>query len=475
MKQNIFKRSNLFSIGTFIGCFAFYLFFAFYDGAVICVDSPTYISMSFTREPIYPLILAFFRQFDANNYLFYTVIFQSILAAISGWILADYLRKKLDIHPIYSLILYLMPLCASLLCRFVAARSSMYTNSIMTEGIATSLYLLFIYFLLKYVLEKSKSALISCCVLSFIMISTRKQMFMVLPLLIVAVCYVHLKNKTLKKGILKSIVFGLLILCSVKLFDCGYNYILRGQFEGHSSGNRFVSTMIFYNAEPSDAEYIEDLEVREIFLKIYDACDKAGYIGSHAKAGWLEEVSHFGAHYDHIQINTMWPMIMEHAKNTINESYNGTNMTAEELQPLYDLETDRINSIIIKSVLVHQIPDLVKTLYNNFLSGLVTTVAQRTPILIVYSVFIYLAYIVLLIRLVYMCAKKKAAYNLVQQENTIIFAIITLFGIFFNVGLVSAVIFCQTRYTIYNMPLFYMAGAVLLYYNVLVSIKHREK
>ena len=39
----------------------FYLFFAFYDGAVICVDSPTYINWESSREPLYPLFLALLR------------------------------------------------------------------------------------------------------------------------------------------------------------------------------------------------------------------------------------------------------------------------------------------------------------------------------------------------------------------------------------------------------------------------------
>ena len=39
--------------------------------------------------------------------------------------------------------------------------------------------------------------------------------------------------------------------------------------------------------------------------------------------------------------------------------------------------------------------------------------------------------------------------------------ICVLLGIIGNVSLVSAVIFCQTRYTIYNMALFYMAMAVM--------------
>ena len=40
---------------------------------------------------------------------------------------------------------------------------------------------------------------------------------------------------------------------------------------------------------------------------------------------------------------------------------------------------------------------------------------------------------------------------------------LTLLSILCNVGLVSLVIFCQTRYTIYNMALFYISLLLLLY------------
>ena len=47
-----------------------------------------------------------------------------------------------------------------------------------------------------------------------------------------------------------------------------------------------------------------------------------------------------------------------------------------------------------------------------------------------------------------------------SRENKLAFY--TAFSILLNVGAVSAVIFCQTRYMIYNMPLFYMCGYLLL-------------
>lgn len=307
------------------------------------------------------------------------------------------------------------------------------------------------------------------------MFSSRKQMLMVLPILFLAIIYVNYKKQNFWKSILTAGVICLMIFPAFKLFDCTYNYFLRGTFQGHSSSNRFVTTMVFYNAERSDAEYIKDSDTRQLFLDIYDICNEKGYIGSHAGDGWLEEVSHFGDHYDHIQIDTMWPMILQHARETIDIQYQNSNISEEELNTLYDVETDRLNSIMITSVLPHQIPELVKSFSNNFLSGLVTTIAQRKPILIPYTLIMFLVYFILTIRLIwYWYQNQKLSSETIElSKKSIIFAFTALLGIFSNVFLVSAVIFCQTRYTIYNMPLFYMAGAILLYHNFKLKLRQR--
>ncbi|MGN0307200.1 MAG: hypothetical protein ACI4DN_03175 [Lachnospiraceae bacterium] len=446
-KNSPFTISKIISPVTLGALMVFYLFFALYDGAVIAVDSPGYIEMSFSREPLYPLFLAFFRLFG-ENYLLYAVIVQSLLMAYAAWALADYLRLRLKIHPLYGLLLYLFVPATSLLCRFAAKRSSMYTNSILSEGIATSLYLLFILYLFRFLLEKNKSWLAAASFLAFLLISTRKQMLMVMPMLILVIVF-FAASSSLWKRILQAAILSLVILTSSTLLDCTYNYAVRGQFSRHSSDNRFVTTMLFYNAQRSDADYIADESIRELFLDIYAVCEENGYLGSQAEKGWLNEVTHFGDHYDHIQIDTMWPMILEQAGENV----------GEESVALKDMETDRINSVIIRSILPHQLPKLAHSLLNNFASGMITTVAQRTPALIVYSVFVYAAFCFLFVRVFLLYHKTK------KQEylHVLLFSGITLLGILCNVGLVSAVIFCQTRYTIYNMPLFYMSGALLLY------------
>jgi len=117
------------------------------------------------------------------------------------------------------------------------------------------------------------------------------------------------------------------------------------------------------------------------------------------------------------------------------------------------LLTDDVTGVMIKSLIDKTAPDILKVLFNNFLSGLVTTVAQRNHILIWYSLFVYLGYVGLTL----LHGRKVG-----KLDNTLKLCILTLISIVVNVGLVSAVIFCQTRYTVYNMPLFYISGIILL-------------
>ena len=72
--------------------------------------------------------------------------------------------------------------------------------------------------------------------------------------------------------------------------------------------------------------------------------------------------------------------------------------------------------------------------------------------LIWYSLAVYLLYIALLIW----------HWLVVRDSKVIVLASLVLVSIVINVGLVSLVIFCQTRYTIYNMALFYISLFLLL-------------
>lgn len=440
---NRFGKTRIFSLAVLSVSLLFYLFFAFYDGAVICVDSPSYINMHISREPFYPMFLAFLRwvfRGQGEFYLTAAVFLQSILAAAAAWSLTVFLRREMKLSYGILFLVLSIPLAVSFLCRFAAKRESMYSNSILTEGIACSLFLLFFRFLLDYCYHQSAKSLIIAAVISFVLSATRKQMYLTVILLAISIIAVNIVKKKYRRGILQLVICSLCILTGVKTLDYGYNYFINGILTTHSSDSRFIQTMIFYVSGPEDAENIEDEEIRELFRGIYAVCDENGYVKHDAGSGWYNRVSHFGDNYDHIQIDTMWPMM----ESYVRERYAVDGVTLEK-------QVDMISGDIIRSVLPAVWQEIAGTFFDNFLSGLVTTVARRTPALTVYSIFIYCIYIVLLV----MNIRKEGLSRLS------VFGLSVLLSIILNVAVVSCVIFCQTRYTIYNMPLFYISGLLL--------------
>lgn len=439
------KNSEVFTSGAILAAaLLFYLFFAVYDGAVICVDSPSYINMDISREPFYPLFLALLRSVFSGQgdfYLTAAAFLQSILAAVAAWSLADFLRREFKLSALAGFALLAMPLATSLLCRFAALRSSMYSNSILTEGIACSLFLIFVRHILDYCWHQGKRSLLFACVLSFILISTRKQMYVSLFLLVAVLLFVMFRTKSGVRGLLAAILCPAVILAGNIFFDCSYNYAVRGAFVTHSSDNRFLATMVFYTAEREDAAAIDDPALRELFEQIYDICDENGYLKHSAGEGWLARASHFGDSYDCIQIDTMWPMIQEY----VYQNYEGDPAILEE-------QVDVVTQEIITALLPRVWTGIAAVFWDNYLSGLVTTVAQRTPVLVVFSALLYAAYVLLLA-----LALKREGLG----KHSVL-GIFTLLSVAVNVAVVSSVIFCQTRYTIYNMPLFYMSGLLLL-------------
>ena len=74
------KHVVMYTLISALACLIFYLVFPIIDGAVICKDSPSYMSMDFSREPFYPMLLLLMRSiFGAERYTFPVVLLQSVL------------------------------------------------------------------------------------------------------------------------------------------------------------------------------------------------------------------------------------------------------------------------------------------------------------------------------------------------------------------------------------------------------------
>ena len=390
------------------------------------------------------ILRSFLPGYNSNSdaYLLAVIFVQSIFAALSTWSLTAYLMKELELQKIFSMLILLTLFMPSFVWRVIIWNNSIYSNSIMSEGVSISCWLLFFRFLFEYVNHQTTKSFSLCCVLSFVLISIRKQLFISLILLIICVLAVFFRKNQYRRGIVNAFICFICILGGSMVFDLGYNYAVRGEAVRHSGDTRFITTMAFYTADRGDSRYIEDDNVREIFLKVYDSCDEKGLLKSSAGDGWVNRISHLIDSYDGIQLYVMWPAIYEAVEN--NCQCDGA---------ILDKKVDDIMGIINHSIIPRNFLELFSVFADNFALGFVMTVSHRRySILRWYSLIVYLCYVSLLIYSIWRKEDKKVC----------LFAILTLISMIVNVAFVSLVIFSQTRYMIYNTALFYISFLLMV-------------
>lgn len=424
-------------------CLIFYVTMCFIYGPQLGADSNGYIHMISAREPVYPLFLMIFRAvFGEPRYLYAVAFVQNLLMAYAVWYLTMYLRQKYAWKEWMTYVMIAMHFAVALLCQFAAGRASIYPNSILTEGITLSLWLIFITFLLKALWEKHMRYVLYALILAAIMMDVRKQM---------AVSYIVLFGTLLlgwigQKGYFKRMaaVVGM-ILCSILLALGGtrlYNYVMRGEFTQNTRDMNLVLTTSLYIADKEDAALIKEPVVRELFRQVMEILEEKECNYRFAKPGWRNLEAHYGAHYDKITIDTTGPMFIEYAM----EQGFAEGLEAEQ-------EADRMSGVIVSSLLTDNIGTYIKVYLSSVGNGLINSVAKRNSLLDWYALCAYLIYSGLMV----VCLLKQ------ETRRAGLFGMTVFISIGVNVGVTAALIFCQTRYMIYNMALFYMAGVLMLY------------
>ncbi len=424
-------------------CVFFYAAMCLIYGPQLGADSNGYIHMISAREPVYPLFLMIFRRvFGEARYLYAVAFVQNLLMAFAVWYLTMYLKQRFAWKEWMTYVMIAMHFAVALLCQFAAGRASIFPNSILTEGITLSLWLIFITFLLKALWEKRMRYVLYALILAAVMMDVRKQM---------AVGYIVLFGTLLlgwigQKGYFKRMaaVAGM-ILCSILLALGGtrlYNYVMRGEFTQNTRDMNLVLTTSLYIAEKEDASLIEEPVVRELFVQVMELLEEKECNYRFAEPGWRNLEAHYGAHYDKITIDTTGPMFIEYA---VEQGF------AEGLEA--EQEADRMSGVIVKSLLADNLGTYLKVYLASVGNGLINSVAKRNALLDWYALAAYLIYCLLMA----LCLLKK------ETRRAGLFGLTVVISIGVNVGVTAALIFCQTRYMIYNMALFYMAGVLMLY------------
>lgn len=437
-------------------CIVFYMTFCFVFGVQICADSDGYIQMIPEREPIYPLFLALLRKiFGEGGYFNIVIIIQNLLMAISVYLLCDFVTEELGLKRWCEYALISMHFAVALLCQFAAGRGSIYPNSILTEGLALPLWTLFAYFLWKGILHDNMKSIVTAAVLCGVMMDVRKQM----AVGFIALCGCVFMCFLGKNGFFRRLVVtvGVCMLSVILAFGGTriYNLFLRGSFAQNTRDMNLVLTTSLYVADPEDAELIEEESVRELFVETMEILDERQCIYKYAPDGWRGLEEHYADSYDKITVDTTGQLFRDYAASQgFTESMD------------IDKEADRMSSVIVSSLLKDNGAKYIKIYMASMANGFVNTVAKRNKVLDGYAFVVYVIYVVLM------------AICLMNPRNRRagVVGFMALMGVVANVGVTAALIFCQTRYMMYNMALFYMGLIVMLYTLMdLGNIKKRRR
>lgn len=430
----------------------FYLLFPLCDGPVWCVDSGSYVSMDISREPLYPIFLAIIRKCVGNeqNSLMAVVILQSLFAGFVTWFAGLTIKRLKNQSIMLQVATMGFQFAVSLICRFAAVRGSVYTDCIMTEGLGLSLFALFTLELYLYINTDKKRYLAGTLLLSFLLISLRKQMLITLLIMgTVFFWYFIIRDKKFRKFCcLLGLLIGVLLTC--KLTDRIYNYALRGAWIEHCHNSTgFLCTLLYSSDTEKDQDLFQDDTIRELYLEIMSQADEQQLHYRYAGQGWLTVCEHFADSYDAIGYGIVNPVVEDY----IEENYNLTYVEAT-------LKFDEICGEMSAALIGQGMMPMLQVYLFNIGKGFVNSIAKATPVLCLYAV---IAYVGMGVIAAYLATCKKTGSMEEQVHRSLSFTFIVILEIIINSMVVGVTIFTQPRYMIYSMGFFYTAGCMLLY------------
>lgn len=408
-------------------------------------DSNQYIAMHVHREPLYPFLLWIFRSLTGEaHYLEIVRFLQNVFAAFSVIYLTDTVRKRFDTNWLFTLAVCLLLLSPHVITPLFSASGLVFTNGIISEALGLPLFYLFIAQMLKMLCEKKKTAAISALVLAVLLALTRGQLMIAILLWMVVAAAQAVGSRKLKQ-------LAMVLLCTALAFGVRgqlvktYNLAFNGHFINNTFGSVGMLANMLYAADREDGARITDEKAQKFFYLSYDLAEAQEATYAYAPEGFLNRAAHLEKWHDAIKFE-----MLEEPWRGYHDSIGFKDYILE------NRESDRVAGLIMKDIF----PAVFGRWLYDYLAlsvyGLIRSVAVIHPILNWFALFAYLAMAGLTGYTFYRDRSSKAAR----------FAAFSLLAVAANVYATSLIIMCLSRYMIYGLPIFYLAGLLLLKENI---------
>lgn len=452
-------RRNLIYLGIFV------LFFGF----LLVVGEPVYTGDTFQhenqmimREPGYALLIQFLRFLSPEGHYRILIVLQNLLAVAANTVVIAFMRRRFALNVPVSLLFTGILLVPHIMTPLFSSTHLILTNALMTEGLLFSLYPLAFVSLLDAMWAGKPISWKSFRTLTlFLLISLIRGQMMVLFIVWFLVMYIlavrngiqvtdrtdrtkrntfELAENIFKQGLLAVLAAFCIAFVARSVLIHVYNYCEQGLFVDTASGKAMSFANVLYVADREDGEAIDDAALRELFYEMYDSADADRMNYKYAPSGILGRAAYHEQCHDELNFT----YFAEPAKRYVGETQGIYTDRYQELMIAIDEVAAQMSAQLMPQVFGRYAFNYL----NVIALGFIRTVAYEQTVLAWYTVLIYAAAIALTILL-----WRKNPASMAASFMAVV--LLTIVG---NVCATALMIQCISRYMIYNLPLFYMAG-----------------
>lgn len=413
------------------------------EGPRIGSDTSQYIDMKAYLAPLYPSFLAFLQVFiQSEAFLVYAVVIvQTVFAVCVINSLLEILCKEFSCQALERIIIYVLLLSAYFKAIVGQGSCNLW---ILTEGLS---YSLFYFFVMCSILFLSKKTGKSCALLVFstvLLAACRTQFLTCFGMVMVYGLYLLYKKKINSKKYFSIGMLVLLGVVSVWGLQCGYKKIA-DQSEEKSWKKARVVRQLFYFAEESDAEKIDDIKERELFIEIYSEMKSRDYILSEMEGNWLNEVEMYSN-----RCNESFCILLDESNGYIESHFKDMDSIEKEhlLHKILLNQEDALKIYYFDWFLM-----ALKAIPVALAKGLFIYISPLEIIGIIFSVFIVVFMLTLMFYDI-ICEKK------ISKE--VAFCGFQLIFLFVNIVTTGFMIRPMPRYLAYSFGIFYISLFMLI-------------
>lgn len=412
-------------------------------------DSNSYISMGITREPGYAIVLWLMRAlFGEETYYIPLAILQNAFAYISVVCVAQYFGKKVFGNCLGYWVSAFVLTMPYLLTPFFSRTHLVMANKIMAEGITLPLYYFFMLYIVKVIFEEDnllKNATMAL-IISFLLVIARGQLILSAIVWMITVVIRLLHEKKYRKLYMPLLAIVLLLVCN-GIITKTYHGVNSGIYAATASSKPMILANVLYVSEPEDGEEIQDEKLKELFERVWKELEQNRLLYRYAKGNILDKALHHEACHDTISFDYFEPI-----KNDVYYHSDHHEILMADGYATYIIKQDEIAASLTGELIKNNWPRYLQNYVNMCVLGFVRSIAMEHSLLNWYALFVYIIGIGALL------------YTWKREGFTkeVFFFGMTYIMIIGFVTATSLFLQCITRYMIYNLPFFYIAGFLLL-------------